>query len=144
MKFNSNDSLNSAIKAFKSLSDPVQPQYIRRAAYLCFTTLANILKQHENSSDMNEKDISSIIYLTIQNIIQSFKDNDAKIVYSAAESLYNIMKYFPNLVIHFFNDIFEGLLLISVNPDSEVRSLAQNLDSLLKEIVNFTLQDNQL
>jgi hypothetical protein len=54
------------------------------------------------------------------------------------------MKYYPDLIIKFFNDIFEGLLLINVNLDQEVRTLAQNLDSLLKEVINFTFQGNQL
>lgn len=86
----------------------------------------------------------SIVYIIVGNILYCFKDNDSKVVSSAAESLYNIMKYFSHYIIHFFNDIFEGLLLINVNPEIEVRTMAQNLDSLLKEIINFSLQDNQL
>jgi hypothetical protein len=138
------ESLKSAIKAIKILSDSTQPQYIRKSAFLCYTTLANMMKQTQSFSTMTEKELASIIYIIIQNLLISFKDNDARVVCAASESLYNVMKYFPQLVILFFNDIFEGLLLINVNPDSEVRTLAQNLDSLLKEIVNFTLQDNQL
>lgn len=138
------DSLKSAIKAIKILSDSAQPQYIRKAAFLCYTTVANMMKHHQNFSTMTEKELASTIYIIIQNLLTCFKDNDAKVVCAASESLYNVMKYFPQLVILFFNDIFEGLLLINVNPDSEVRTLAQNVDSLLKEIINFTLQDNQL
>ncbi len=136
--------MQKGIKLFKNLSEATQPPIYRKAAFLGYTTLSNILKQNENTSGFLENDISPIILINIQNILQSFKDNDSKVVYCAAESLYNIMKYFPNLIIQYFNEIFEGLLLINVNPDSEVRTLAQNLDSLLKEIVNFSLQDNQL
>jgi hypothetical protein len=77
-------------------------------------------------------------------ILLALKDNDAKVVCAAAESLYNIMKYYPNLVIPYFSELFEGLLLINVNPDSEVRNLAHNLDSLMKEIINFKFQDNEI
>ena len=144
------ESIPSLIKSFKELSDVSQPQNVRRAAFLCYTTLANIIKQeHEKliKEYHNEnffKDISSLIYSIIQNLLINFKDNDSKIVCSAAESLYNIMKYFPELVINYFNEIFEGLLLVNVNQDQEVRTLAQNLDSSLKEIVNYSFQDNKL
>ncbi len=135
--------MNKVIAEFKILSEVLQPQNVRRAAFLGYTTLAIIIK-HNESVEILKENLTAIIFTIVANILVSFKDNDAKIVYSAAESLFNIMKYFNHLVIYFFNEIFEGLLLINVNPDPEVRSLAQNLDSQLKEIVNFTLQDCQM
>ena len=133
----SDASLVTFIKSLKNLADVSMPYYIRKASFLGFTTLSSILRQINN-------DYTTICHLIILNILFYFKDNDVKIVCAAAESLYNIMKYFPALVIQYFNDIFEGLLLINVNPDQEVRNLAQNLDSLLKEIINFSFQDNQM
>ncbi len=120
-----------------------QPQNVRRAAFLGYTTLSIILKHKENNEYLKEN-ILALIFTIVGNILANFKDNDAKIVYSAAESLFNIVKYFSQLVIYFFNEVFEGLLLINVNPDLEVRSIAQNLDSQLKEIVTTILQDSQM
>ena len=201
VNFGSEESVLQIISNFITLSDISQPQYVRKAAFLGYTTLANILlrgieteeklsgyfnreintntnnnmintinstfgqgfnKQNLNivtpnvtySSSFNlntqlvnsnqSLDLFKIISVITGNILSNFKDNDPKVVGSAAESLYNIMKYFPDFIMNSFNDIFKGLLLITVNPDQEVRTLANNLDSLLKEIVNFSFQDNQL
>ncbi len=143
IKFSSADciiDINKIIAEFKFLSEVTQPQNVRRAAFLGYTTLSIIIKQNENNEFMKDN-IIALIFTIVGNILTSFKDNDAKIVYSASESLFNIVKYFTPLVIYFFNEVFEGLLLINVNPDLEVRSIAQNLDSQLKEIVTSILQD---
>jgi len=47
VNFNSEDSIYSAIKSFKSLTEIAEQQNIRRAAFLGYTTLANIIKQNE-------------------------------------------------------------------------------------------------
>ena len=54
------------------------------------------------------------------------------------------MKYYSDVLIYFFTEVFEGLFLIVVNQDNEVRSIAQNLDSFLKEIVNYKFQTNSM
>ena len=51
LKFDSEESLYFAIKAFKELSDITQPQYIRRAAFLGYTTLVNILKHQQHAQE---------------------------------------------------------------------------------------------
>jgi len=188
VNFNSEESIQLIISNLILLSDISQPQYVRKAAFLGYTTLANVLlriaqelcmnqpvnsansglspnKTNPNSNGTtsnafnnsamskfnlnvtnanNTFDGLKIISTITVNILMTFKDNDPRVVCSAAESLYNIMKYFPDFIMNSFNDIFKGLLLITVNPDQEVRTLANNLDSLLKEIVNFSFQDNQL
>jgi hypothetical protein len=87
---------------------------------------------------------NDIILLLFRNAIHFFKDNDSKIVCAAAECLYNLMKYYSEIICLIFEEIFEGLFLIVVNQDNEVRSIAQNLDSYLKEIVNYKFQSNTL
>jgi hypothetical protein len=119
------------------LSDQSQPQYIRKASFVCYNTLAHLLKQLPNVPQ-------PIIHLLLKNALSYFKDNDSKIVSSAAECLYNLMKYYSDVVLHFFKEVFEGMFLIVVNQDNEVRSIAQNLDSYLKEIVNYKFQTNSM
>ncbi len=54
------------------------------------------------------------------------------------------MKYInDDLISHFF-PIFEGLLLIKVNQEQDVKLIAENIDSLLKESVVFIFQDTDL
>jgi len=43
-----------------------------------------------------------------------------------------------------FNAIFEGLLLIKVNQEQDIKLISENIDSLLKESINFIFQDNRL
>ncbi len=135
--YNINDevSIGKFINLIKSLSDISQPQYMRRAAFLCYTVLARLMKDNMNLN---------VVHILIKNTISYFKDNDSKVVFSAAECLYNILKYFSDNLLIFFDDIYEGFFLITVNREPEVRIIAKNLDSLLKEIVNFKFQANQL
>jgi hypothetical protein len=130
-------SINTFLTEVTNLSDVSQPQYIRKAAFLCYNTLAHLLKQIPDLS-------KDIIHILIRNAINFFKDNDSKIVCSAAECLYNLMKYYSDVILQHFEEVFEGLFLISVNQDHEVKSIAQTLDSYLKEIVNYKFQTNNM
>ncbi len=121
----------------KPLCDISQPQNLRKAGFLCFTVLSRLLKDVKNLK-------MGIINSLMKTIISFFRDNDTKIVLSAAECLYNIMKYYQDIILIFFNDIFEGFFLIVVNQEPEVKAIMQTLDSFLKEIVNFKFQANQL
>ncbi len=47
VNFHSEGSIHTAIKSFKILTEIIQPQYVRRAAFLGYTTIANILKQND-------------------------------------------------------------------------------------------------
>ena len=74
---------------------------------------------------------------SVANLVENLKDNDNKIVYSSAESLYNLLKYINNEIILYFDSLFEGLLLIKVNQDEEVKLISENFDSFLKESINL-------
>ena len=73
-------------------------------------------------------------------ILASLKDNDTKIVYSAAQCMYNIVVYFNPYVLINFNDLFDGLLLLVKIKNSEIKDLADNLDSSLKGVINYSFQ----
>ena len=73
-------------------------------------------------------------------ILASLKDNDTKIVYSAAQCMYNIVVYFNPYVLMNFNDLFDGLLLLVKIKNSEIKDLADNLDSSLKGVINYSFQ----
>jgi hypothetical protein len=135
-QINSEQSILSFLEMIKPLCDISQPQNIRKAGFLCFTVLSRLLKDANLNMNM--------LHTLIISIIIYFRDNDTKIVLSAAECLYNIMKYYQDVILTFFNDIFEGFFLIVVNQEPEVREIMKTLDSFLKEIVNFKFQANQL
>lgn len=63
------------------------------------------------------------------------EDPDNKVRYYACESLFNITKVTRGGVLPYFNDIFGHLCTLAADPDSSVRSAAELLDNLIKEIV---------
>jgi hypothetical protein len=134
---NSEQSIAIFLDMVKPLCDISQPQYIRKAGFLCFTALSRLLRQVK---DLN----LNVLHSLIKSIISYFRDNDVKIVLSASECLYNIMKYYQDEILKFFEDLFQGFFLIVVNQEPEVRAIMKTLDSFLKEIVNFKFQANQL
>ena len=73
-------------------------------------------------------------------LLTSLKDNDKKIIYSAAQCMYNIVVYFNPYVLMNFNDLFDGLLILVKINDNEIKDLADNLDSSLKGVINYSFQ----
>lgn len=63
------------------------------------------------------------------------EDPDNKVRYYACESLFNITKVTRGGVLPYFNEIFGHLCTLAADPDSSVRSAAELLDNLIKEIV---------
>ena len=70
----------------------------------------------------------------------SLKDNDNKIILSAAQCIYNIMVEFNQYVLMNFNDFFDGLLTLVTVDDPEIKNIAENLDSSLKGVINYSFQ----
>ena len=63
------------------------------------------------------------------------EDPDNKVRYYACESLFNITKVTRGGVLPYFNEIFGHLCTLAADPDASVRSAAELLDNLIKEIV---------
>eukprot|EP01111_Echinosteliopsis_oligospora_P017453 TRINITY_DN7564_c0_g1_i1.p1 TRINITY_DN7564_c0_g1~~TRINITY_DN7564_c0_g1_i1.p1 ORF type:complete len:699 (-),score=172.12 TRINITY_DN7564_c0_g1_i1:78-2174(-) len=71
-------------------------------------------------------------------VLRCFTDQDSRVRYYACESLYNIAKVTRGKVLFFFNEIFDGLCKLAADPDPNVKSGAQLLDRLIKDIVTET------
>jgi hypothetical protein len=109
--FKNDDSIGIFIKIFRNqLYDQnggTINVILRKASFIGFLSIANFLLNYENIS-------SNTIYLLIQPLISSFKDNDPKIIVDAANTLIKILKNYHKVVLKFFNEIFEGLLIVIV------------------------------
>eukprot|EP01112_Ceratiomyxa_fruticulosa_P014689 TRINITY_DN4227_c0_g1_i3.p1 TRINITY_DN4227_c0_g1~~TRINITY_DN4227_c0_g1_i3.p1 ORF type:complete len:722 (+),score=118.21 TRINITY_DN4227_c0_g1_i3:351-2516(+) len=68
-------------------------------------------------------------------VLRCFTDQDSRVRYYACESLYNIAKVTRGKMLPFFNEIFDGLCRLSADPDPNVKTGAQLLDRLIKDIV---------
>lgn len=68
-------------------------------------------------------------------ILTCFLDSDPKVRYYACESLYNVTKVAKANILPHFEAIFDNLIKIVADPDIGVRSGAELLDRLLKDIM---------
>uniref|UniRef100_F1KV61 Protein VAC14 n=1 Tax=Ascaris suum TaxID=6253 RepID=F1KV61_ASCSU len=71
----------------------------------------------------------------IEPVLTCFNDPDSRVRYYACESSYNIIKMCRASSLLHFNDLFETLWRLSADSDVNVRSGADLLDRLLKDIV---------
>ena len=79
----------------------------------------------------------SVAYLEelIPPVLSCFYDQDSRVRYYACEALYNISKVARGAVLPFFNKIFDGLSKLASDTDPNVKSGADLLDRLIKDIV---------
>eukprot|EP00911_Craspedida_sp_UC1_P001520 UC1_evm2s1146 len=76
-------------------------------------------------------------YLTdlVPPVLSCFADNDSRARYYACEALYNISRVARADVLVFFNRIFDGLCRLAADTDPVVKSGAELLDRLIKDVV---------
>ena len=138
------------IDQFHSLSESSHLINERKGALLGYFCIVNIIKKlnDENKNEESKEEESKkgvIIHIKLldklmEYIISSLKDNDPKIVYLAAQCLYNIMLFFKSYALKNFKDFYDALLTLVTVEDQEVKEIADNLDSSLKGIINYYFQ----
>lgn len=76
-------------------------------------------------------------YLTelVPPVLSCFADNDSRARYYACEALYNISRVARSDILVFFNRIFDGLCRLAADTDPVVKSGAELLDRLIKDVV---------
>ena len=79
--------------------------------------------------------VDKYLELLVPPVMCCLEDADNKVRYYACESLYNITKVTRGGVLPYFNEIFGHLCTLAADPDPNVRSAAELLDNLIKEIV---------
>ncbi|TRY60954.1 hypothetical protein TCAL_10641 [Tigriopus californicus] len=67
-------------------------------------------------------------------IMTCLTDTDSRVRYYACESLYNILKVSKHLIVPIFNDIFCAMGMVVTDLDQNVRTAAELLDRLLKNV----------
>jgi vacuole morphology and inheritance protein 14 len=80
-------------------------------------------------------DIDKYLNLLIPPVLECFDDPESRVCYYACESMYNIAKVARGGVLRFFNQIFDGLCKLYAHADIDVKSGANLLDRLIKDIV---------
>ncbi|KAJ1570089.1 hypothetical protein HK096_002277 [Nowakowskiella sp. JEL0078] len=68
-------------------------------------------------------------------ILSCLADPDTRVRYYACESMYNVVKIARTDILKFFNEIFDALSKLSADMEVSVKSGAELLDRLIKDIV---------
>jgi vacuole morphology and inheritance protein 14 len=68
-------------------------------------------------------------------VLHCFDDPESRVRYYACESLYNIAKVARGTILRYFNQIFDGLTKLCADVDVDVKTGAELLDRLVKDIV---------
>lgn len=71
----------------------------------------------------------------IHPVLACFGDQDARVRYYACESMYNIAKVAKGEILVYFNEIFDALCRLATDTEPSVKSGADLLDRLIKDIV---------
>ena len=124
---------------FRSLSESSHLINERKGALLGYYSMVNVIKRI-----CKEKGVEICHTKLLDELMKclkiSLKDNDNKIILSAAQCIYNIMVEFNQYVLMNFNDFFDGLLTLVTIDDLEIKNIAENLDSSLKGVINYSFQ----
>ncbi|KIM29482.1 hypothetical protein M408DRAFT_328738 [Serendipita vermifera MAFF 305830] len=80
-------------------------------------------------------DIAPYMEKFVKPLLVCFSDNESRIRYFAAESMYNIAKVSRGEILIYFNPIFDALSKLSADSELSVKNGAELLDRLLKDTV---------
>ena len=84
------------------------------------------------------RDSSNYSVELVQPIVSSLNDQDSRVRYYASEALYNVIKVIRGDILPLFNTVFDILCQLTADPDQSVKSGAELIDKLLKDIVTET------
>lgn len=78
----------------------------------------------------------------IQPILTCFGDADSRVRYYACESLYNVAKIAKDDILVYFNEIFDALCKLTADVEESVRTGANLVDQLMRDIVVETTSND--
>lgn len=95
--------------------------------------LAAVMVGFKNGSAVEPP--AELVEEVVRPILTCFLDSDSRVRYYACESLYNVTKVARGSILPLFDEIFDNITKIVADPDIGVRSGAEMLDRLLKDII---------
>lgn len=128
--------INNSLLSFKTLCESYQPTTVRKSGFLGYLCFMSVLSK----ANIEEGIITALLNNIINDLLIFLQDNDSKIISACAECLFYIMKFFKEYVLTHFNKFLEGLLILFTVQSAEIKTIATNLDSFLKSVINFLIQ----
>ena len=131
IKDKSDDITIEYIKTFRSLSETSHLINERKGALFGYISIVNVIKKIKDEKN-EELEHTKLLDELMKCLLITFKDNDNKLVVSAAQCMYNIIHNFKSYILINFKDFFDGLLILVTIDDPEVKEITNSLDNLLK------------
>lgn len=82
-----------------------------------------------------DTEVSQFLSQLVREALELFKDEDPRVRYYACEALYNISKVAGESALAHLNEVFDGLCKLYADVDTDVKTGANLLDRLMKDIV---------
>ncbi|KAJ3255133.1 hypothetical protein HK103_006596 [Boothiomyces macroporosus] len=120
----------AALEIEKLVRDAVQAK-----DHTKITLLLQTLVQDFTYSIVPNSRNGGLIALAVPPILTCFADHDSRVRYYACESMYNVGKVARHALLGWFNEIFDALTKLSIDPELSVKNGAELLDRLIKDIV---------
>lgn len=83
----------------------------------------------------SQENMGSYLSELVPNVLTCFGDQDARVRYFACEAMYNIAKVARQDILVYFTRVFDALSHLSCDVEPTVKSAAEMLDRLMKDIV---------
>ncbi|KAJ1553203.1 hypothetical protein HK405_008636, partial [Cladochytrium tenue] len=88
---------------------------------------------------LGSADVGAFLDMIVPPALSCFSDPDARVRYYACEGMYNVAKVARGDILKYFNELFDALskniLKLAADSDSSVKTGAELLDRLIKDIV---------
>ena len=132
------------IDIFYKLSSSSYLKNVRKGALLGFYAIVKVVKRINNENDNPNEILHTDLFDNLKDkIFIILEDSEADIVYSAAQSLYNIMVSFNSYALTNLKFFFEALLKIVTRDDDKIKVISDRLENALKSIINYSFQNLQ-
>jgi len=102
-------------------------EHARKGGVLALAACVFVLKKNADADDCREMILAAVVH--------ACRDHSQRVRYYAAESLYNIIRTVPSLVVQHFFALFETIRSLYAGVDAEGRTAAGTVDKKAKEIV---------
>lgn len=130
------DKLDELLENINRTYIQANDQQMKKSGYIALAAIGlGLLSDHSVAIEYFPK--------ILKPVLEGMKENDTKVKFQACETMYNIAKSFRTIILPEINEIFKTLLRIIADTDENIKSIAMQLDSMLKDIVNEGLVDNK-
>ena len=132
-----NISLKSTIQTIKrqilDSTSPYRQLILKTNDFTILFAIFHVLKSFQNVPP-------NIYFILIEPLMSFFKEQEPKIIVSSAKALIKLIKNITKVVLTYFTNFFDSIIILKLNPDQDVRNSGNALDEFLKDSLGNSFQ----